>query len=242
MLPIGLCGLMVLAGTLFRKRWLSLAGVVLLWVAAMPFTGEVLSDPLERQFPEFPVAKCPPADAVVVLGGAIIRSVSQLGVQWANDSGRFFTAVDLKLAGKAKYLVITDAGATGDIAMGYAAILRAEAVRRGVPDADILVTEPVTTTADEAQAVARLPGVRTAIVVSNAFHLPRANMLFTAYGIKTIPFPMDAQDVARPPFNAQQLLPVAAGLYETDTAVREYYGLAVYRILLAVRPPGTRAR
>ncbi len=238
LLPVGLCGWLVVWGVLARRRGLAFLGVAILWVSAMPIVGDSLADPLQRSYPELTFEQCPHADAVVVLGGYIVRGGSPFGVQWGSESGRFLTAVNLKLAGKARFLVLT--GSNSSSGNSQVDVLRSEAVKLGVPAGDILVVGPVGTTADEAGAVAALPSIRTAIVVSNAFHLPRAMMLFRAYGIDMIPFATDPRDLLNPTHGVIDFVPIGSGVGNTETALREYYGLAVYKILLALRPPPER--
>jgi uncharacterized SAM-binding protein YcdF (DUF218 family) len=237
LLPLGWCGMLVLWAVFTRRRWLAVAGVALLWAASTLFVSEALEDPLVQAFPERSIQKCPQADAVVVLGGNIVNSISPLGIQWGSQSARFFTGLDLKLAGKGKILVLTDSDPSMDPSQRHVEALRNLAIQRGIPAGEIVVIGPVGTTADEAQAVASLPGIRKVIVVSSGFHLPRANLLFTAYGLGVTPFPTDSRDLSKPPFSAVSLIPEAGGLYATHAALREYLGLATYRILYAVRPP-----
>ena len=240
LLPVGFCGLLVVFGVLARRRGLAFLGVAILWISAMPIVGDSLADPLQHAYPELTFEQCPHADAVVMLGGYVVRGVSPFGVQWGAESGRFFTAVHLKLAGKAKFLIFTDSS-LAQSGNSQVKVLRAEAEKLGVPAGDILVVGPVGTTADEAGAVAGIPYIRTAIVVTNAFHVPRSMMLFHAYGIATVPFATDPRDLLNPSHGAIDFVPIGSGVDNSETAMREYYGLAVYKILLTLRPPPKRS-
>ena len=94
-------------------------------------------------------------------------------------------------------------------------------------------------TAEEAAAVAALlrdrgvGGVGTApndLLVTSAYHMPRAVALFERAGLRVTPFPVDfGQDAARH-FSLLDLLPNGRALAETETALRELYGRAVYRV------------
>jgi len=235
LLPVGFCGLLILAGILTRRRKAALAGVALLWIASMPVTGDSLSSPLDHYYPRLTVAESPHADAVVVLGGYIIRAVSPLGIQWATESSRFFVGIDLKTAGKAPWLVLPGSQSGDGAVPDFGALLREEAVRRGVPADQIRLGGQVFTTEDEARAVARLPGIRRVILVTSGFHEPRAALLFRAAGLDVIPFPSDPGPVHL--IQSVDWIPTGNGIANTDFPLREYYGLAVYKLLLAFRHP-----
>ena len=71
--------------------------------------------------------------------------------------------------------------------------LRDVAIDLGVPKKDILLTENVENTDQEAKAIKKLllldnPKI---ILVTSAFHMPRAQLVFEAAGINVIPFPVD---------------------------------------------------
>ena len=234
-LPVGLCILLVMAGTLSRRRWLAWCGVAILWIAATPETGFWLMGPLEAVYPQMSVLESPDADAVVVLAGGIVRGYSKAGLQWGPASNRFFTGIDLMQAGKAKVLVLTNGSGEPDKVQTQGEILREEAIRRGVPRENIILTGPVLTTEEEVRKIAALPGIRRLILVTSAFHLPRAAMLFNAFGLEVLPFPTD-QHKLRERSRVRELIPEGRGILQTETALREYYGLAVYKILLMLRP------
>ncbi len=238
-LPVGLCILLVMAGTLSRRRWLAWCGVAILWIAATPETGLWLIAPLEAVYPQRSVSESPNADAVVVLAGGIIRGYSRAGLQWGPSSNRFFTGIDLMHAGKAKFLILTDGSGQPDKVLTHGDMLREEAIRRGIPRENIILTGPVLTTEDEAHKIAALPGIRRVILVTSAFHLPRAVLLFNASGFEVLPFPTDQHALGHRS-SGLELIPQGSGILQADTALREYYGLAVYKTLLMLRPPVRR--
>ena len=240
-LPVGLCVLLVIAGLLSRRRWLAFVGVLILWLAATPLIGLKVMALLEDVYPPMTVAQCPDADAVLVLGGGIIRGQSLVGLQWGLASNRFFTGVDLVRAGNAKFLILTNGIGSANDAPAQGDLLKEEAIRRGIQEDRIILIGPVLTTEDEAKKVAALPGIARLILVTSAFHMPRAAMLVSAFGLRVIPFPTD-QHILRPvTFRKLDLIPDAAGLQQTELALREYYGLLVYKLILTVHPPAPRA-
>jgi len=233
LLPIGLCSILTVAGLLLRRRWLIVAGVIVLLGFSMPITARLLRLPLEDVYAPKRIDQCPTADAIVVLSGNTVRGIAAPGVQWGEGANRYFTGVNLALAGKAKTLVFT--GAPLDQQNTEGSIERQAAIDQGVASDRIVVTGRVLTTADEARAVSAMPGIHSVVLVTSAFHMPRAAMLFRAVGLQVIPFPTDLSYSSGPfPFS---VLPSAQPLSESQSALREYYGLAMYRLILFFHRP-----
>jgi uncharacterized SAM-binding protein YcdF (DUF218 family) len=236
-MPVGLSCFLVLVGALWRRRFPAVLGVFLLLLFSTPFVGRLLMSPLENAYPAESIGEAPSADAVVVLNGGIVRGTSRPGVQWADSSSRFFTGLDLALAGKAKFLVLSAGTPPVHSQPGQGEILRNVALSRGLPAERIIVTRYVLTTEDEARAVSALPGIHSILLVTSAFHMPRAALLFRATGLAICPFPSDQRILgANDPTGGFAFIPDAAPLGESESSLREYYGLAIYRTLLLVHP------
>ncbi len=237
LLPLGFGILLVLAGLAFRRRLWALAGIALIGVAAMSSVGVRLMTPLESAYPERSPDAGQPVDAVVVLAGNIARGVSSQGTQWGDSANRFFTAVNLKLAGEGRVLIITDGHDAGHPEPAKGDLLRTEAIRRGVAEDQIIVVGRVSTTEDEARAVATVPGIHRIALVTSAFHMARSKMLFSAFGFQVEPFPTDYHHFRDRERGGMDFVPRAEGYHDTESALREYYGLAAYWLLLKVHPP-----
>jgi uncharacterized SAM-binding protein YcdF (DUF218 family) len=242
MLPLGLSCLLVLAGVLWRRRLPAVLGVLLLLLCSTPFVGRLLMAPLESAWPVESIGEAPSADAIVVLSGGIVRGVSRPGVQWSENSNRFFAGLDLAMAGKAKLLVLSAGAPPVKSLPSQGALMREVAASRGFPEDRIIVTRYVLTTEDEARAVSALPGIHSILLVTSAFHMPRAALLFRAAGVDVHPFPSDQRVLGvGDPSGPFAFLPEPSRLQDAQSALREYYGLAIYRTLLLVRP-GSLAR
>lgn len=96
---------------------------------------------------------------------------------------------------------------------------RQEAIRRGRDPAALAVTAPVQNTAAEASAFARLlPAGAPILLITSAFHMPRARHLFSQQGLHVIPVPVD--------FRAPRPWPGAA-LARSSAALREWLARSV---------------
>jgi uncharacterized SAM-binding protein YcdF (DUF218 family) len=152
-------------------------------------------------------------------------------VQWGESANRYFTGLDLAAAGKAPLLVLSAGGPPPKNAIPQVEVLQRTAVSRGLAPERIILTHYVLTTEEEARAVSALPGIHSILLVTSAFHMPRAAFLFRDRGLQVYPFPTDQRVFDRFTPGNLRLIPESSALYDSETALREYYGLAVYRTL-----------
>lgn len=230
MLPLGLSLVLMLAGIVLRRRWLSILGVAILYAFSIPITAVRLFGSLENDHPSQTVASAPQADAIVVLSGRLFRGVTAAGAQFGEGANRYFAGADLALAGKAKLLVFTAASADDSAGPSQGAIAKEVAAAHGVAPDRIFVTTRVLTTDDEARAVSRLGKIHSVLLVTSAFHMSRAALLFRAQGLTVIPFPTDTRSFGMRGLRLQQFIPGGPSLRDSETALKEYYGLAFYLI------------
>ena len=238
-LPIGLGIFVILVGALFRKWIVVWFGVVLLWGLSMPVTGDWLIRQVEGVETRISVDSLQSADAVVVLGG-MVKQVPQVRYgEWGKAADRFEGGIEVFRAGKARLLIFMgakmpwtpDARPEGDILAERAELL-------GVSGEAIRVTGKVGNTAEETIAVKELlaelerPNV---ILVTSAFHMNRAAMLFRNVGIKVQPFPVDFRTSYYKESTLIDFLPSAEGLENSELAMREMLGRGYYWLLHSLR-------
>jgi uncharacterized SAM-binding protein YcdF (DUF218 family) len=232
-LPLGFCITLILLALFLKKRWLAVAGVTILLISSLPIVGDSLLKTLEDRFPKLEVEDCPPADAIVVLSGILHKSRSKRGgLEWAEGVDRFEQGILLMKAGKSPLLIFTGGRLpweTQQLTEGQE--LRGAALARGVPAASIIVTEEVGNTADEAKAVRKIAEERKLkriILVTTAWHMPRAEYLFRTRGVPVLPFPTDYYTRYDEPITLLDFLPQAGALGNTEVTLRESYGRLYY--------------
>lgn len=226
--PIGLSVVLVLAGIVSARPAISLGGIVLLWLLSTPVISDILLRPLERRFAALDVAECPQAGAVAMVSGNVINGVNRVGVQWGPSASRFHDAVRLVLAQRASILIVAGAASQHNAHVSQGEILRDAAVARGLRPEQVLITAPVCTTADEARAVGALcrgRGIRSIILVTSAWHMPRAMRLFGRTGLAVVAFPTDQRVHEQARLTIARLLPRARTLANSDAGIHEYWGL-----------------
>ena len=243
-LPVGLTLLLALAGVALRRRWLVLLALALLWVASSDLTAQTLWRVVEAGQERATASDAPPAHATVVLSSRRRTAPGDAGVRGWDTAERFLAGLELIQAERAPRLVFTggwspwtpDAAPEGDVN-------RLDAIALGVAPERILPTGPVRTTAEEAEAVAALlrqhdvgdadaaeGAAPHVLLVTSAYHMPRAALLFERTGLRVTPFPVDFRQDAARRFTLVDLVPSARALAETETALREMVGRVVYRV------------
>jgi uncharacterized SAM-binding protein YcdF (DUF218 family) len=168
------------------------------------------------------------------------RNHLETEVEWNDSADRFEKAVSLYRAGKAATVVLSGGALIYHGGPDEGQILQQKAIERGVSKADILVTAPTANTEMEAQALCNVVVERrwrTVIVVTSAYHMPRAMRLSSDSLATLIPAPVaygtpDPQQ-SWPYRRLEHYLPQAKALLLSETAVREYIGVAVYSIFHA---------
>lgn len=242
LLPLGVAMMLLVWGGIRGSRWPVLSAFVLLWIFATPLTSEALwrwlEQPYQRRTTAAVLQNARPA-AVVVLGTGRHAAPGPARMSEWIDADRFFGGLDafaqLRKQGDAPQLIFTggwwptqpDLPPEGDV-------LRERAMALGVPADAVVSTAKVRNTADEAKEVAgMLPAGSTVMLVTSAYHMPRARRLFERQGLTVLPFAVDFQASGawaghplRDPLNC---LPTAEGLGSSSRALREAIGRTIYR-------------
>lgn len=230
---LGLLG----AVLLFTRFWragrlavvLSVAGLL---IAGLSPLGQAMILPLEERFPPQP-ADAPPPDGIIVLGGAFDTVVSPArGVMATNEAAERLTELvslarrwpDAKLifSGGSERL-ITRGAREADLA----GRILADA---GLDETRLVLENESRNTFQNAvmsKSIARPRASERWLVVTSAYHMPRAIGCFRQAGFPVEAWPVDYrtrgyQDLLRP-FDK-----VSEGLRRVDLAAREWVGLAVY--------------
>ena len=231
--PLFLVIILVLCGLLFRSRRAGLAAVGILIVCSLPVFSNKLIYLLERDYSLVPPASAKTADAIVVLSGMMrtIEGANGLEYEWGEASDRIFAGIDLIKENKAPALVLTGGKLPWSVGKPEGEYLRDIAEKLGVSSDVILLTENVHNTDQEAKAVTKLLNkeVPNIILVTSAFHMPRAQKVFEAAGIVVSPFPVDFLSGADKT-TLMHFIPSAGAFNNTSFFVREIIGRLYYKL------------
>jgi uncharacterized SAM-binding protein YcdF (DUF218 family) len=219
---IGILGLLLLP-TRFARAGRRLAFLSLIVLAILGFSpvGNALIIPLENRFPPWNATRSGPADGIIVLGGAIDGSRRSNEIM-LNEAAERLTVVP-EMARRYPNVRILLSGT--EAAFG-ARLLE----RLGIAKDRITLEDRSRDTMENAvfskAIVQPKPGERW-LLVTSAYHMPRAIGAFRKAGFPIEAYPVDwrtrgAEDTLRP------FATMSDGLQRTDTAFHEWIGLAVY--------------
>lgn len=206
------------------------AAVLLLTVSALP-VGAWLLAPLEERFPRPAPDTLGAIDGIVVLGGALRPDIAEArGVLALNRyAERIAEAIMLARRYPEARLVFTGGSAdVRGIRMTEAAALEPYLEPLGLPPGRVLLEAASRNTHENAtktwDRVHPRPGERW-LLVTSAFHMPRAVGVFRAAGWDPIPYPVDYNVSHR---ERWPVLAPAMHWRDLSLAVHEYIGLLVY--------------
>jgi uncharacterized SAM-binding protein YcdF (DUF218 family) len=216
-------------------RRIMITAIVLLAIAAFSPLGNMLLYPLESRFPQWSDAQGAP-DGIVVLGGPIDPDLSVAHnvpvIRAAPDRivaaaalARKYPNAKIVFSGGSSSLISNEAREADYAAAVFESL--------GVDRARLIMDRASRNTYENAVLSKRLgapkPGERW-LLVTSAYHMPRAVGLFRKAGFAVEPCPVDWH-VGR---DAAEILAFTQfstdGLVRTDIAVREWLGLAAYRL------------
>jgi uncharacterized SAM-binding protein YcdF (DUF218 family) len=235
LVSIGLIGLVLLCTRFTRlASWLIVTSLVLIAIAGLSPLGNALILPLEQRFPQWDASRGAP-DGIVLLGGMITPDVSSArGTVALNEAAERITAT-AELARRYPDARIIMTGGSGALifdegAEAIFAVRQLEAL--GIAH-DRITAEQQSRNTIENAVFSRLianpkPGERW-LLVTSAYHMPRAMGVFRAAGFPVEAYPVDWRtrgpaDLVRP-FSS-----LSDGLQRTDTAAHEWVGLFAYWI------------
>ncbi|MHB0774259.1 YdcF family protein [Halomonas sp. WWR20] len=228
--------LLIVTGILLWRRmpWLSggliALGVVSLILLATPVISHALRHGLEN-YPSPTAQRLDEAEAIVILGGGRDYASPEFG--WGdapNNASWRRLAYGAKLARDTKLPILVSGGKGFDEPMAEATLM-AKALEE-VFDIPVRWRETASrTTAENARFTAQqldTAGIKRIVLVSQAWHLPRAVSAFEAEGFEVIPAPTEF--ASAPPPGIMAWIPRAYHLRQSTQALHEWLGRAVYHL------------
>lgn len=231
-----LLGLVLAAFTRFRRSALALATVSILLVVFCglgPVANWVML-PLEQRFPTHQPNDTR-IDGVIVLGGSVMGDETMARQQLTtNEAGERVIALgDLSRRYPSARIIFTGGGGT----LLHTGVAEADAVRAfadtlGVAEGRIEFEDQSRTTQENAvftrDLVKPQAGERW-LLVTSAWHMPRAIGAFRQAGFEVIAYPVDFR--TRGPRDVTRTFAfISEGLRRLDTGAKEWVGLIGYRL------------
>jgi uncharacterized SAM-binding protein YcdF (DUF218 family) len=246
--PLGLACLLLVLALLFqrRKNWQN--AVILLALAVLAIGGNrwvAYSLTRSLEWRHLPPADIPQAEVIVVLGGGTESAQPPRPIVELNSAGdRVLYAAYLYQQGAAPHLLLSG----GNIDWLYAqestpaGQMAAALEIMNVPASALWLEPESLNTYENAVQCARIleeKDIQRIILVTTATHMPRSVALFEHQGLEVIPAPIDFkvteanwQNLFQADLSAQliQMMPNVNNLGMTTTALKEYLGIAIYKL------------
>ena len=250
--PLGMACVLLAVALLVRRdsRWqtrLVAVTLALLWLGGNRIVTMTLVRSLEWRYapPPGQAVNLPRGDVIVVLGGATRSPGYPRPTAEVNEAGdRLIYAAHLYAEGTAPRVLVSGGNAPWVSPDGppEAAIMADLLNLMGVPDEAIWLETTSRNTYENAIYSFEFladQDVETLILVTSAFHMPRAHAIFKQGDYTIIPAPADYRvtqaewdHYTQPNLTIQlfNLLPNSRDLSWTTQIIKEYIGLIVYRL------------
>jgi len=223
-----------LAGALLALRW-RLAGVIVavasllaLLALSTPLVAHALIRALEP--PPLADAQRAGAQAIVILAGGRVRASPEWGGDTVNTASLRRVRYGAQLARETTLPVLLAGGNPDRAPLPEARLMQALLEREFGIQAR-WVEDRSDTTAENARFTAAILaplGVTRVLLVTDAFHMPRARRAFAIAGLDPIAAPTGY--IGRSQFRPQQLVPNAEALRVSNLALREWTAGLWYRL------------
>lgn len=219
-------------GRRLAGRLLGASAILLVLFGLLPL-GKIIIAPLEDRFPEPSATDVAAAAGILVLGGAEQAALSELRRQpMLNGAAeRLIAGADLAHRFPTKPMLFTSgAGTASGFTQSDVAAMAFTAMGLA-PDRVQYETKSANTYENATFTRALIPPSANGpwILVTSAFHMPRAVAVFRKAGWTVLPYPVDYRSASEARFDFTP--DVAARLHEADLAVHEWLGLVVYQVL-----------
>ena len=214
-------------------------GVIMFALFAYGSFSDLLLSPLERQYPPLMMgsaADSPSSSSlhsikwIVVLGGGHVADprfpvTSQISEE---SLARLVECVRIHrmIAGSK---IILSGGAVYDSASEAATFAKVAAILH-VNAGDIILEEVSRDTEEQAENMRPIVGQDRFILVTSAYHMPRAMAIFNKEGLKPVPAPTNHLVKDRQMTAPGDFYPSSLGLMKAERAMHEYLGLLWLRV------------
>jgi uncharacterized SAM-binding protein YcdF (DUF218 family) len=222
-MPVSLClalGLAAMFLLSFGRRRLTgvmlTTSLALLWVFSTPVIAQMLVASLENQIAG--TARPEKSDVAILLGGG------------SDNLGRALCASRLLRAAQVRFILISARYQTREPeAQSIARLLK----EWGIPE-DVLILESQSRNtfenAQRSKPIWDAHGFKSGLLVTSAFHMPRALAVFRHAGFNVEPAPTNFYGGPSFEEGVLAIFPNAAALQTSSSALKEWLGLMIHRL------------
>ena len=239
-MPLGVVFVLLLVALIFLRRdmkrtaagLLTLAMIVL-WVASMPLTANLVYSGIESRYPPMPLDQVPTGGCIIVLGGVVEAPIlPRVDIEFKDAIDRVYKTAELYRAGKAPYVVVTGGNQPwSESGVAEAELIREVLMEWGVPEEAIFLEGSSRNTRENAlysQNLLNAINCEQPLLVTSAAHMQRAVAAFNSVGTGVTPVVTDVRVAGAALPAVMDFFPDAKALAMTSDAIREWIGQKVY--------------
>ena len=231
--PLSIVLIIILIGTFFKSKKISLLGLLILIFFSLPIISNKLIFYLEKDYSPKNLSTLNEANAIVVLSGMVktIKTKNGFHYEFGGAVDRILAGIELFKNNKAPLLILTRGKVPWQIGLPEGEYLKNFSIKHGVPQENILLTENVQNTDQEAKSLRKIlkSNNTEVILVTSAFHMPRAQKVFEAANMKVIPYAVDFKRSTNK-ITLMDFIPRSESLDNTSMFVREMIGRIYYNL------------
>ncbi|QER42202.1 YdcF family protein [Thermodesulfobacterium sp. TA1] len=214
-----------------RRRFFLFVAVALYYLSTTPFLPYFLLKQLEKNYPIPPQEEIAKVEKIIVLTGRVYGQ-KDLGLEERFSKEtlvRFFKALELKKVYPEKKVIIVG-GSYEDLNFKGASYLKEFAGKLGYQVEAIDIPLDTETSVKTIKKLLSSPEERF-LLLTSAYHLPRAIILFKKEGLNPIPYPTNYNHkLCKPDFSVSNFFPNDLYFSLTNLAFHEYLGILFYKI------------
>ncbi|MFC5476132.1 YdcF family protein [Paraherbaspirillum soli] len=237
LLPPASLILLCAIGMLLRRSYprfgmlLSAGALLILAVLSTELGALLVVTPLEQRTVPLASAADAGAQAIVVLGGGRLANAPEYG---DHDIANYLTLARLRYGARLQHqtgLPLLVTGGAPDGSPESEAVSMARALREDFATPVKWLEQGSDNTAENAKfsaAILKQAGVRKIILVTDAMHMPRSQMMFAEAGLEVAAAPTIF--FSRDRISLLSFLPSGEGLRRSHYALHEWLGIIAYRV------------
>lgn len=218
------------------SRHLIASAAAVVALSSSPIVASLAIGTLEGVHPPVAIADLPTSEVAVLLGGGVRdMALPRRVIELDSAGNRVLYAARLYRAGKVAKII----AAGGSLENPHARVVEADLMRSlliewGVPDTAIIVERKSRTTYENAiftRDIWNANGFKSGLLVTSAWHMPRAIAAFRQAGLALHPASVDVHASGSLVGSAYDLIPSGDAFRVTTYAVREWIGRLGYIVL-----------
>jgi uncharacterized SAM-binding protein YcdF (DUF218 family) len=226
---------LLLVACMVKKRSLKKTALILALFVFIVFGNAALLNWYAKTWQPKPVVLSPSAEySCGIVPGGFASPDADANGYFNATADRFIQAVKLYKTGHIKHILISGGnGKENEKSFREAAWVRGELVSVGIPDSVIFTEDKSNNTKENAiyskQILDSLHLTPPYLLITSAFHMPRAALVFKKAGVDVVPFPCN-YNIGRGSFSAWDLIPTPSTLLGWDAFLKETVGYWWYKI------------